>query len=757
MPAVAAIRESMRKIYVTGMNSGQNPSSGLGIHRCLRTAFPKAHLVGVDHWQGSSGLHADLIDEVLLLPQWKQVDAPLLKKQLMEILEAGHLWIGAMDMEVYWIAKNLGTHPSLLVPDGNALERTAKPSVEAFRGMDFRVPEYIQADIPDDDIHAFLRHHSWQCWMKSPYHDAKRITSWGVFERTREHLKTNWKTSKLFIQRHGAGTEEPIARAAYQGKSLGAAHLQKRQLTPEGKTWAGHVSPLPPEEAQQLAEIIRDLNWTGGGELEYVRDSDGNRWIIECNPRFPAWIYGAAMAGLNLPGRVVSNAWGEPFPEVLKKQHFFTRVVYEIAAKEAVGVPLPAAPTTSVWSADGKLGKGGPSFSDYLPDVEEDDEDGALAPVPLDIPPAMLAEVRRIAHSFNGETPARIHLEDWTLARFRSLADRVASLRSGTPQVRIGYSVKTCPTDMHLRKAKECGFFAECISQMEVKRALDFGFRPDQVILNGPGKFWPITNDPVLGLHQLFCDSVEEFERVSKTPGMAKTLGFRLRLPKLHSRFGTPISDFEVFQRMMRAIRQSKAKSALGFHFHMPSWSIGVERWIDGLQSLLLWCRGIERLTDKPIEALDLGGGFFPEDLHRMDLKSVQALIHSALPNVKALYFEPGRSLTQDGEVLVSRVLDVRKQPGKDELEAVVDACIAELPLAQSFPHRLYFRPRQATNAGCVPLTKGSARILGRICMEDDILAQQVELPEDIQIGDFVIFGDAGGYERSMSYDFGRG
>jgi diaminopimelate decarboxylase len=41
--------------------------------------------------------------------------------------------------------------------------------------------------------------------------------------------------------------------------------------------------------------------------------------------------------------------------------------------------------------------------------------------------------------------------------------------------------------------------------------------------------------------------------------------------------------------------------------------------------------------------------------------------------------------------------------------------------------------------------------------MEDDILSHGVQLPESVQVGDLVIFGDAGGYERSMSYEFGRG
>jgi diaminopimelate decarboxylase len=41
--------------------------------------------------------------------------------------------------------------------------------------------------------------------------------------------------------------------------------------------------------------------------------------------------------------------------------------------------------------------------------------------------------------------------------------------------------------------------------------------------------------------------------------------------------------------------------------------------------------------------------------------------------------------------------------------------------------------------------------------MEHDIVATKVALPEGARAGDLLIFCDAGGYDRSMSYVFGRG
>jgi diaminopimelate decarboxylase len=194
-----------------------------------------------------------------------------------------------------------------------------------------------------------------------------------------------------------------------------------------------------------------------------------------------------------------------------------------------------------------------------------------------------------------------------------------------------------------------------------------------------------------------------------------------MRLPKLHSRFGNALDDFGNFQRIAESVRALKGKAELGFHFHMPSWVIGVDRWQDSLRSLFVWCQTFEQLTGSTVRHLDLGGGFFPADLEALDFGSIRTAVGEALPGVRAIYFEPGRALTQDGEVLVSRVLDVRRTPGNKPLEVVVDACIAELPHTHAFSHRIFYGPRPRATAGKhdVSLKKGRVRILGRICMED--------------------------------------
>lgn len=206
-----------KKIYISGVHSGQNPCAGVGIARSLRKAFPDVTLVAVDHWQGSSGLHHEAMNETLLLPQWKQIDRVRHVEFLDKILKTGNIWISALDVEVYWLAQNYGAHQNLLVPTGTALEMTAKPNVQAFSDLGFSIPEHVPAFSSDSDVHSFLRQNSWQCWLKSPYHDAKRITSWDSFENHRDKMQNDWKSSRLFLQKHIVGNEESAISQTWTG------------------------------------------------------------------------------------------------------------------------------------------------------------------------------------------------------------------------------------------------------------------------------------------------------------------------------------------------------------------------------------------------------------------------------------------------------------------------------------------------------------------------------------------------------------
>jgi diaminopimelate decarboxylase len=320
------------KIYLSGLYSGTNPQPGVGVARSLRAAYPEATLVGVEYSNRCSGIHWPDLDELWLQRPWEELSLEAYGEAVAEVLDSGAYWISGVDLEAMWLAGLFPEgHPRLLAPTAAALGRVTKPAVEAHEGLPVRIPPYVWTEEHSDwELHAFCRRHDWRVWLKGPYYEAVRAGGWAAFEHARALMTRAWSTERLFLQAHVSGYEESVMFCAYRGELLGAVRMRKRDLTEEGKTWAGDVTEVDGEFAEPLRRIVRELNWTGGAELEMVRDAGGRLWLLEINPRFPAWVHGSTIAGRNLPGLLVEGATGVAALKAPSRGEEFTRVVLEV-------------------------------------------------------------------------------------------------------------------------------------------------------------------------------------------------------------------------------------------------------------------------------------------------------------------------------------------------------------------------------------------------------------------------------------------
>jgi diaminopimelate decarboxylase len=749
------------RIYVSGCYSGPSPSAGLGIARSLRAAYPAAVIVGVDYWSGSSGLSHEVFDEVLLQPSWEHIDHALHAQRILEKLESGALWISALDVEVRWLAQKIGPHPGLLAPGRSAVAAVAKIGGTIQQHLPFPVPESVTTELDDAQLHAFCRRHSWRIWLKGPFHDALAVHTWAAFEQARTALSQSWKADRLLVQAHVRGHEESICLAAWNGVLLDAIHMEKRLTTPEGKTWAGRVKPLPAKIRDVVAHAVRATGWSGGAEIELLRDADGTRWLMEWNPRFPAWIHGSTLAGHNLVASLVAAASKRAPMPAQPVSDEFTRVVTEIPVHRELSLPPRVEPLPRQLVITGKYGAGLASLSRALDETRESAAASACeaAPAPMraaapKVEEHLLADLT--ASDLGGETPARLYLPETAARGFARVAAKAAATRS--VRIQPAYSIKTSPDDRYLALARQHGFLAEAISLLEVERALRFGFQPHEIVLNGPGKWWPQTLTPPPGLSAVFADSREELERLvaqaRSGKDVARTIGVRLRLPSIPSRFGIPVGDPDDFAAVVALVRELPRDVALGVHWHMASSGIGVSRWQDGFASALAWARALAAASERDVTTLDLGGGWNADDYASLDFEDLAARAVAQLPALERILVEPGKAVTQPTMALATRVLDVRRDRTGQINELVLDASLAELPLASLYPHRLLTR---GADGRLRSVGRGRARLLGRICMEDDCIASSVDVPANTAIGDLFVVLDAGAYERSMSYEFGRG
>ena len=331
------------KIYISGLYSGTNPQPGVGIARSLRAAYPDATLIGVEYSNRCSGIHWEDFDDIWLQRPWEELNLDVHGVDIKRVLDSGDLWISSIDLEIMWLASILPDgHPNLLTPPLTAVDAVGKPAIPAHKGLPVKIPTFVTTEISDWDLHTFCRENDWRVWLKGPYYEAVHTPSWAEFEAKRNILSKAWATEKLFLQRHVTGYEESVCISAYRGELLDCVLMRKRDLTEIGKTWAGDISPVDEDFLIPLRKILRRIKWTGGAEIEMVRDADDVRWLLEWNPRYPAWIHGATITGRNLPAALVEGCTGIPPTEPTVESEEFTRVVLEIPVRREYPLgPLP--------------------------------------------------------------------------------------------------------------------------------------------------------------------------------------------------------------------------------------------------------------------------------------------------------------------------------------------------------------------------------------------------------------------------------
>jgi carbamoyl-phosphate synthase large subunit len=122
-----------------------------------------------------------------------------------------------------------------------------------------------------------------------------------------------------------------VALGDGKGNTIGAVPMRKQYITDKGKAWSG-ITLDDPKLLDLTHRIIRATNWRGGMELEIVKSSKNELFIIEINPRIPAWVYLAVGAGQNLPEALVKLALGQevqPY-ESYEVGKMFVRYSYDL-------------------------------------------------------------------------------------------------------------------------------------------------------------------------------------------------------------------------------------------------------------------------------------------------------------------------------------------------------------------------------------------------------------------------------------------
>lgn len=320
---------------ITGLNAADNPAPGVAVARCLRLAGFRGRMIGLTFDHLFTGCYAaDLFTDVWLVPPpaqgtwaFEQALARICRDTPITVL------LPTLDAEVFLCAALRGRLEKLgircLLPPESALRRCAKPGLPDLAAQfAFGSPRTALLDshaalgkaIDDLGLPLFL---------KGALAEARLVHSALEAEREFDRLTAEWGFP-LIAQERVVGAELNLAILCDSRRRLVGAVLQRKLgITPRGKGWAG-ITVHSPELLERAAALLAGVRWVGAAELEMiVSPKNGVTYLIEINPRFPAWIYLAAEAGQNLPWWAVCMAQGmtvRPTPTYRMGQAFIRTV-----------------------------------------------------------------------------------------------------------------------------------------------------------------------------------------------------------------------------------------------------------------------------------------------------------------------------------------------------------------------------------------------------------------------------------------------
>lgn len=353
------------------------------------------------------------------------------------------------------------------------------------------------------------------------------------------------------------------------------------------------------------------------------------------------------------------------------------------------------------------------------------------------------------------------------------LDQKYDALRSALPKrFSIYYSIKANPCLAVVKHFLTRGCGLEIASAGEFQRALDAGCASERVLFAGPGKS-EAELELVLtrGIGEIHMESLTEAHRIA---AICRRLGRRaqvairinpaseveggaMRMGGRPAPFGV---DEEILDQVLDVVLAEPELDLCGIHLFTGTQILDAATLQNQYCHGLGLARRVARRLGCPLRTLDFGGGLgIPYFAHEQELnldclrKEMMALCERVETDLTLrgtqFLVEPGRFLTGEAGIYVTRVNDIKTSRGKKFL--IVDGGMnhhlaASGNLGQTIKRNY---PIALLNKLTAP-AKEAVDIVGPLCTPLDTLARGIELPR-AEIGDLVGIFQSGAYGRSAS------
>ncbi len=338
------------------------------------------------------------------------------------------------------------------------------------------------------------------------------------------------------------------------------------------------------------------------------------------------------------------------------------------------------------------------------------------------------------------------------------LRERATELVKLCPNIsyKASYSVKANSNIALTKIIKDCGMYADAVSQGEIDVHMEAGFKGEEIFFIANN----VSADEMIYATEKGCmlslDSISQLRTYVAT-GKKKSVSLRINsgLGLGHSekvitagkntKFGIGLDELEI---AIKIAKEANIK-IVGINHHLGSLFLTPEIYIQGAKNLLSCAHLFEDL-----EFVDFGGGFgvpYRPEEKRLDLeltgKELEAVCVEYMEKTgKKLAFktEPGRYIAGECGALLGMVTAVKENSGTNYICTDIGFNVLARPVMYDSYHHIDIIQKEANSA------KVTANIAGNVCESGDLLAKGREV-QVAKEQDAVYVHTAGAYAFAMS------
>lgn len=340
----------------------------------------------------------------------------------------------------------------------------------------------------------------------------------------------------------------------------------------------------------------------------------------------------------------------------------------------------------------------------------------------------------------------------------KRLVENFQAFKKNFPGALIHFAMKADSEPEVLQTLAEAGAGFEVASVHELNILKEIGVPPEKMIYGTSVK--PISHIKEFfeyGVDRFVFDSLPELEKIAATAPKSKVY-VRVAVNdtgsvfRFSEKFGT--SKENVVPLLQRA--KDIGMHPYGISFHVGSQASNPLSWANALESLQPALEQLQKLGID-IDIIDIGGGYPCKYASTEKYLSLEEIAEATLAQYKKMPFqpklllEPGRGIVATSAILIASVIGRVERQGGTWLfldAGVYNAFFETMAYQGSTRYRVTsLRPSYDSGEMLYALA-------GPTGDSPDVITREASLPQDLEVGDKLIFHDVGAYSLTTSSRF---